>query len=166
MMQLSGLPFMAVANIGVHLYHTNYRPGAPQGRRAWGHVAITCFAWLAGKMSYRDACINKIAMSGLDTHLVRELRKRKGLDVVYGDDYLPPNQDPTYQELPADPVDQWGSSFTSAVQDDNHPMSSRRSNEPSAFLDPDAPTTDNSVTYDSLRERNRRSFQEPVRRQL
>ena len=151
---------MTLANLGVHLYFKNMNPGATQARRGWAHVGFTIFAWFSGKVAYRDICITKIAMSNSNSPLAQKFRQRKGMNLIYGENYVPPNEDPLYQELPADPVDPWGSSFSSASQDPDD----RRQQSSTGFLDPNP--ANQEVTYDTLRERNRRSYQEPIRRQF
>lgn len=155
---------MAVANIGVHMYYTRFNHGATQARRAWSHMGFTIGAWFSGKLSYRGVCMNKIAMSTSNSPLAQKIRQRKGMNLIYSDEYVPPNEDPMYQELPADPVDPWGSSFSSAHGDTR--QESSPGSRSSGFLDPGSEKTDPTVTYDNLREQNRLSYRpyEPVRR--
>lgn len=154
---------MIAANVATGMYFTKVSPGSSQMRKSWGYFGATLVSWFAGKLSYRDICITKIAMSTSNSPMARKFRERKGMNLEISENYVPPNEDPFYQELPADPVDPWGSSFSSS--DPTSPRSGDAAS--SSFLDP-APPKESSVTYDSLRESNRRSYQDfqPVRRQF
>lgn len=155
---------MVVANVATAMYFSKVNPAASQVRKSWAYFGATVVSWFTGKLSYRDVCITKIAMSTSNSPMARSFRQRKGINLEMSENYVPPNEDPFYQELPSEPTDPWGSSFSSA--DPRSPRSSDATSS-SGFLDP-TPPKDPNVTYDSLRESNRRSYHEyqPARRQF
>lgn len=141
------LPLGLAGNLLVYLYNQNKPPG---NRRGWmTYFGVTMFAWMAGKMSYRSQCEDKLIASGHQSKLVGMLRQRRGV---------------TPSELDSDQG--WQSNSSSDWKLEDHQQSRQSSADLSLSSGHESSSgteseEGGSVTYDYLRQQNRSRSQTP-----
>jgi len=142
------LPLMTAANLLTYLYYQTRATSVP-GRKFGAYIGVTILGWVAGKMSYRSKCEDKLINAGHNSKLVEVIRKRRG---ITASEFEP---DQHWQSSPSS-----SSSSDWRIEDQQANKQSQSSYDSSYSADnyygnDEGSQQSSSVSYDSLRQQNR-----------